>query len=82
MEGLGVELYCEKLLCEKELSELDVKLYFLLCRIGSGEPKILDFSEIEKFEWISFDNFFNKFSDNEIGHGLIWLRKNQGFLNF
>jgi len=25
---------------------------------------------------MKFEEFFNKFSDAEIGHGLIWLRKN------
>jgi len=82
MEELGVELNCEKLLCEKELPELGVKLYFLLCKISSGEPKILDFREIERFEWISFEDFFSRFSDEEIGHGLIWLRKHRDVLDF
>ena len=33
MEELGVELFCEKVICEKELSELGVKLIFVLCKI-------------------------------------------------
>ena len=81
MEELGVELLCEKLLCEKELTELNVKLHFLLCKIANGEPRVLDYSEIERFEWMKFDEFFNRFNDNEIGHGLIWLRHNKDLLD-
>lgn len=79
-EELGIELLCENLICEKELSELGVKLHFLLCHIIKGNPKILDFNEIDKFEWMTFDDFFNKFGDNEIGHDLIWLRQNKYFI--
>lgn len=75
-EELGVTLEPEKIISEKELPELDVKLIFILCRIECGVPRIMDFNEIEKIEWITFQDFFDRFSDNEIGHGLIWLRKN------
>ena len=80
MEELGIELLIEKEICEKELPELNVKLHFLLCKIANGEPKVLDYDEIERFEWMGFDDFFNRFSDDEIGHGLIWLRQNKDLL--
>lgn len=76
MEELGIKLESERLICEKELPELNVKLHFLLCNIKQGDPRVLDINEIERFEWMNFNDFFNRFSDEEIGHGLIWLRKN------
>jgi mutator protein MutT len=78
-EELGVEVDCEKVLAETELPEFSVKLVFILCSVKSGEIKINEPDEIDKFEWMGFSDFFNKFSDNQIGHGLIWLRKNPHF---
>jgi len=75
-EELGIILKPEKILAEKELPEFSVYLVFVLCRIEKGKPAIKEPDEIDCFEWMSFSDFFNKFSDNEIGHGLIWLRKN------
>jgi len=81
-EELGVEIEPIRILAEKELSEFSVFLTFLLCSIKSGTPSILELNEIQKMEFMSFQDFFNRFSDNEIGHGLIWLRRNpQIFLN-
>lgn len=77
-EELGINVGVEKLLATKDLPELSVRLYFVLCRIKNGEPFIKGVEEIDKFEWMSFSDFFNRFSDNEIGHGLMWLRKNPG----
>ena len=81
-EELGIEIEPIRIFAERELSEFSVFLTFLLCNIKSGTPSIQELSEIQKIEFMSFQDFFNKFSDNEIGHGLIWLRKNpQIFLN-
>jgi len=75
-EELGVNVEPKNILTETELPEFSVKLIFVLCSIKSGELTIKEPDEINKFEWIKFSDFFDKFSDNEIGHGLIWLRKN------
>ncbi len=75
-EELGVNVEIEKVLAETNLDEFSVKLHFVLCKIISGKPFIKEPNEIDKMEFMTFQDFFNKFSDEEIGHGLIWLRKN------
>ncbi|MDP2946670.1 MAG: NUDIX hydrolase [Nanoarchaeota archaeon] len=79
-EELGIEVNPIKVFAATELNEFSIKLIFILCEITEGSPQILQPEEIEKIEYITFDNFFKKFSDSEIGHGLIWLRKNKGLL--
>lgn len=75
-EELNVEVEPEKIFAQKELPEFSANLVFVLCDIKSGEPEIKEPNEIQEVEWLTFNDFFKKFSDNEIGHGLIWLRKN------
>ena len=31
---------------------------------------------MDEIEWMKFNDFFDRFDDDNIGHGLIWLRKN------
>ena len=50
------------------------ELVFMLCEIVKGEPSICESDEIDELKWMTLSDFFNKFSDDEIGHGLIWLR--------
>jgi len=76
MEELGIDVGVEDILAVRELPEFSVKLIFVLCNIKSGEPIINQSNEIDKIEWMKFSDFFDKFSDEEIGHGLIWLRQN------
>ncbi len=76
MEELGIEVEVEDTLTVRELPEFSVRLIFVLCNIKSGEPIIKQLEEIDKIEWMRFSDFFDKFSDEEIGHGLIWLRQN------
>lgn len=76
LEELNVEVNTEKILAETSLPELSVNLIFVLCSIKSGKLTIKEPDEIDRFEWMKFPEFFERFSDNEIGHGLIWLRKN------
>ncbi|MDP6642084.1 MAG: NUDIX hydrolase [Candidatus Nanoarchaeia archaeon] len=73
---LGIKIKTNSLLVIKELPEFKVRLHFLICDIVSGEPIIKDFKEISELEWLTFSEFFDKFNDNEVGHGLIYLRKN------
>lgn len=75
-EELGIEVNPLKILVKTELQEFSAKLCFVLCEIKKGAPKINEPKEIEKIEWMTFNDFFKRFSDNEIGHGLVWLRKN------
>ncbi len=75
-EEMGIEVNPLKILVKTELQEFSVKLCFVLCEIKKGTPRINEPKEIEKIEWLTFDDFFKRFSDDEIGHGLVWLRKN------
>jgi len=75
-EELNIKIVPEKIIAEKELQEFSTKLTFILCKIENEQNLKLDYNEIEKIDYLSFEEFFNKFSDNEVGHGLIWLRKN------
>jgi len=76
MEELGVEIAPKKIFAAKELPEFSVKLEFLSCKIKSGAPRIIAKDEIDEIEWMTFQDFFVKFPDAKIGHGLIWLRNN------
>jgi len=78
-EELDIEVNPISIMAETELPEFSVKLCFILCGIKNGNPKINEPDEIDRIEWMKFEEFFNKFSDKEIGHGLIWLRKNPEF---
>jgi 8-oxo-dGTP pyrophosphatase MutT (NUDIX family) len=76
MEELGIDVSPERVLSTLDLPEFSARLHFVLCLIGEGEPSITEPDEIDAIEWMSMADFFEKFSDDEIGHGLIWLRKN------
>ena len=72
--GVGVEI--EESIATLDLPEFNVKLIFVLCNIIDGEPKICAEDEMDEIEWMKFSDFFERFEDDNIGHGLIWLRKN------
>jgi len=74
-EELGIHVGIEKILATAELSELDTKLYFILCYSRDGEPNKIDSNEIQAIKWLTFPEFFKEYSDNQIGHGLVYLRK-------
>jgi isopentenyldiphosphate isomerase len=76
MEELGVKVNPKKIMSNIDLTEFSVRLFFMLCNVEEGEPKITEPDEIDELRWMTFNDFFNDFSDNEIGHGLVWLRKN------
>lgn len=75
-EELGVEVEIEDNLATLELPEFSVVLKFIICKIIKGNPIIKAVNEIDKIKWMKFPDFFNAFEDDNIGHGLIWLRKN------
>src|SRR3989344_279802 len=66
-EELDVLITSKKLLTIKELPEFGVRLHFLIAEVESGIPTIKEVNEIDKIGWLTFNEFFNKFSDNEIG---------------
>jgi 8-oxo-dGTP pyrophosphatase MutT (NUDIX family) len=81
-EELGIKVIPNKIMATKDLPELSSRLLFILCDINDNqEPEIKAVDEIEQFKWMSFNEFFGKFNDNQIGHGLVWLRQNPDIWN-
>ena len=74
-EELGVHTTVDRVLGERDLEEFDVRLHFVLCSIQSGVPQVVDETEISEFAWMTFPEFFAQYSDDEIGHGLVYLRQ-------
>lgn len=81
-EELGIEVEPLKIFAQVELKEFSVKLVFVLCKITKGIPQNKQPEENQRIEWMTLDKFFNIFSDEQIGHGLIWLRKNKELITF
>ena len=75
-EELNLDLKSGKVIAVEDLAEMKTRLHFVVCEVLSGEPTICEPDEIEEFAWMNFNEFFHKFSDDQIGHGLIWLRAN------
>jgi mutator protein MutT len=74
-EELGVVVLVKKKLATTELPELSARLHFMICSIRSGEPSIKAPEEIQSLRWLSFKEFFDEYGDDQIGHGLIYLRQ-------
>lgn len=74
-EELGIDVSIEKELAEIDLPELESRLYFIVCKSDFFEDIICDPAEIQDMKWMTFEDFFNEYDDNHIGHGLIYLRK-------
>lgn len=74
-EELGVTTTVDRTLGSKDLDEFGVELHFILSTITAGEPQVVDQSEISEFAWMTFEEFFATYSDDEIGHGLVYLRQ-------
>ncbi len=73
-EELAIEVMVEKELGIIELPELQARLYLILCKSNSLDKITCDSKEIQKIRWLTFKEFFNEYSDEQIGHGLIYLR--------
>ena len=50
-------------------------LHFIVCTLITGTPFIKDQNEIDEMEWLTLPQFFEKYDDTKIGHGLIYLRQ-------
>ncbi len=76
-EELGITVSPERVFAKLNLEEFNVHLLFVLCMLKEGNPVIQARDEIDSFQWMSFPEFFHTFSDDYIGHGLDWMRKNK-----
>jgi mutator protein MutT len=74
-EELGININIEKEIGSVELPELEARLYFIVCKGDSLKDIVFDPNEIQKARWLTFKEFFSEYKDNQIGHGLIYLRK-------
>lgn len=74
-EELQIGIEVEKLLVAVELPELGAKLHFVVCKQKIDKLIVCDPAEIQTSRWLTFDDFFDEYNDNQIGHGLIYLRK-------
>lgn len=74
-EELNITTKSEKILASVNLPELNTKLIFVVCEIESGYPSIKEIAEIKSLRWMTCEEFFAEYSDEHIGHGLIYLRK-------
>lgn len=74
LEEFGIDVAPHATLAVTELPEFQVRLHFVRCALTGGVPEILDYGEMSELRWLTFDEFFAMFTDEEIGHGLIWLR--------
>lgn len=74
MEELGVTVEIEGTMGELDIEKFGVRLHFISCSAIEGEACIKEPDEIQTLRWLTFEEFFSEFTDDEIGHGLIWLR--------
>ena len=74
-EELAIDAEIEKTIATVELPELNARLHFVVCKNKTGNAIVCDPNEIQDMKWLTFEQFFNKFTDEQIGHGLIHLRK-------
>ncbi len=74
-EELGVEVEVMKVAAEVGLPEFGTRLIFVVCSVLSGTPTIQAPEEIRALRWMSSDDFFSEFADDQIGHGLVYLRQ-------
>ncbi|MBI2798048.1 NUDIX hydrolase [Candidatus Saccharibacteria bacterium] len=73
MEEVGMKVKAKKLLTKRDLPDVGVRLNFVICE-PLGKPTKLDPAEAEQLAWMSMTDFFDKYTDEQIGHGLRWLR--------
>jgi len=78
-EELNLAVIPHQKFAELDLPEFGARLHFVHCST-TNIPKIKQPEEIAKIEWMTSQDFFNRFSDEEIGHGLIWLRQQRHLL--
>ncbi|MEK7649179.1 MAG: NUDIX hydrolase [Patescibacteria group bacterium] len=74
-EELGIDVAIEKVFAVFEIHEQDVLLHYFLCTSAKTRAIILDPKEIQDMKWRTFQEFFNTHSDEQIGHGLRYLRR-------
>ncbi|HUW22244.1 MAG TPA: NUDIX hydrolase [Candidatus Bathyarchaeia archaeon] len=80
-EELGVDIKVLRELSPISLYEFDDELDFVVCEIIGGEPKIREPREIDEIQWNSLAEFYDAYREDQIGHGLIYLKNHPEILN-
>lgn len=73
-EELGIVVEVERSLASAELPEFGSRLHFLICAQVAEGDMVCDPGEIQAVKWRSLAEFFAEHTDDDIGHGLIYLR--------
>lgn len=76
LEEFGVTVKAGDVFAKHELADVKVRLNFVFCTILDGEPKVMQPEEAQALAWMSLSEFFVAYTDDQIGHGLRWLRAN------
>ena len=77
---LGLDVGTIELLEERPINkDGEEKVLYFFNVSYTGEPSIMAKEELTELESLSFKDFFAKYTDEQIGHGLQYLRKKLGF---
>src|SRR3989344_587036 len=71
-EELQIDVEVEKIAATVELPELGARLHFVVCKQNVERPIVCDPSEIQNVRWLTFDEFFKEYNNEQIGHGLMY----------
>ena len=81
LEELGVKVEVTELVRVHEVPEFDVRLHFVRCKILEGEPEIQDHDEFDKIEWLTFDELFAKYTDDDLTVTLANVRQDRSLIS-
>jgi len=75
-EELGIIIKPVKIIATIELHEFNDRLHLMVCKLKSGKAHIKDKEEMSELFWMSLEEFFTKYKDDQTGLVLPYLRKN------
>ena len=73
-EELGIAVTAEPAFATAELPELGARLHLVVCTSASNDALTANLAEIQNIRWMTLKEFFQEYTDDEIGHGLVYLR--------
>ena len=80
-EELGLDVEIEKLLTTINLPHINVDLHFVLCSNTSNQPIVFDPREIQQYRFMTFEDFFKTFADDQLDRGPRYLRNHPEIWN-
>jgi 8-oxo-dGTP pyrophosphatase MutT (NUDIX family) len=73
-EELGIIMSAPTVIDNCSFVEKSKTLYYVTGKY-LGEPIILAKDELDELQWLSWEEFFQAYSNEDMGHGLQYLRK-------